>query len=247
MHSHTTDSKVENSIFARLRHAMILASGANGNVYAYNYSTDPRSTTDFPFDNNGDLSLHGHYAYANLFEGNIVQNLIVDDYWGAPGPYNTFFRNREESYGIQILDQYGYAVKSDQQNLVGNEVTNYSFFKGRYVIQTSNNFTYDNNVKGKINPPGTDNLIDSSYYLPSKPYFWDISDNWPSIGGSNFLNSGSIPAKKRYWLSLSKTVCLKEPLKNLQISAGAHSIRHDEDDVKIAISAAGEKRLQGCP
>ena len=124
-------------------------------------------------------------------------------------------------------------------------MTSYSFFKGRYVIQTTNNFTYDNNVKGKINPPGTENLIDSSYYLQSKPYFWDISYDWPSIGGSNFLNSGSIPAKKRYWSGLSKTVCLKEPPKYSPISARADSMRHYEDGVKVTIGASVEKRLQG--
>lgn len=227
MHTHTSDSKVENSIFERLRHAIILASGANGNVYAYNYSRDPRSTTEIPSDNIGDLSLHGHYAFANLFEGNIVQNIIVDDYWGASGPYNTFFRNRAELYGIEILDQYGYPVKSDRQNLVGNEVTNNGFFMGNYLLAGSDHFTYDNNIKGSLKPKGVYNLNDKSYYLTGKPYFWNITGQWPSIGGSNVLNSGTNPAKERYYSKQNKTICLKEPAKILQVKIPADSIIKD--------------------
>ena len=239
LRTHTSDSKVENSIFHTLRHAMILAAGANGNVYAYNYSFDPRSTTEYPLDNVGDLSLHGHYAYANLIEGNIVQNLIVDDFWGAAGPYNTFFRNREELYGIEILDQYNYAVKSERQNLVGNEVPNTDSLKGNYVIQTNNNFTYDNNIKDTIQPPKTDVLNDVSYYLTSKPYFWNINSSWPSIGGNNILNSGSIPAKERYLSGDVKTVCLKPPTTTLNVTVSADSIQCNGGLSDIKISATG--------
>lgn len=239
MHAHTSDSKVENSVFERLRHAMILAAGANGNVYAYNYSTDPRSTTEIPPDNIGDLSLHGHYAYANLFEGNIVQNLIVDDYWGASGPYNTFFRNREELYGIEILDQYGYAVKSQRQNIVGNEVTNVDSLKGNYVIQTANNFTYNNNIKNTFQPAGTDTLNDVSYYLTSKPYFWNVNSAWPSIGGNNILASGTIPAKERYASGNNVTICSKPPSSKLQITISADSIKCNEGVSHIIITATG--------
>jgi len=31
-----------------------------------------------------DISVHGHYAYSNLFEGNIVQEITVSDYWDLP-------------------------------------------------------------------------------------------------------------------------------------------------------------------
>ena len=56
--------------------------------------------TVLPSDAAGDLVLHGNYPYANLFEGNILQNLVVDDSHGLNGPYNTFFRNRADNYGI---------------------------------------------------------------------------------------------------------------------------------------------------
>jgi hypothetical protein len=237
MHGHTSDSKLENSIFERLRHAMILADGANGNVYAYNYSRDPKSTTEIPRDNIGDLSLHGHYAFANLFEGNIVQNLIADDYWGAEGPYNTFFRNREELYGIEIFDQYNYQVKTTKQNVVGNEITN--TLKGNFTVQTTGNFAYDNNVKESIQPLGDDELDEQSYYLTSKPYFWNVSSAWPSIGGANATNSGTIPAKERYYSGECKTLCLKEPASKLSVTITADSIVCNGSASHITITASG--------
>jgi hypothetical protein len=237
MHGHTSDSKLENSIFERLRHGMIVADGANGNVYAYNYSRDPKSTTEIPRDNIGDLSLHGHYAFANLFEGNIVQNLIADDYWGAEGPYNTFFRNRGELYGIEIFDQYNYAVKTTKQNIVGNEITN--TLKGSYTVQTTGNFAYDNNIKQNIQPLGKDELNEQSYYLTSKPYFWNVSTAWPSIGGANALGAGTIPAKERYFSSDDKTLCVKEPAKKLSVTITADSIKCNGSASHIIITASG--------
>jgi len=96
---HSSGSLIVNNIFVYLRHAMMVKTGANGNVFAYNYSRDPfrsEAISDF----SGDISLHGHYPFANLFEGNIIQNIIIDHYWGPSGPRNTFFRNRAELWGI---------------------------------------------------------------------------------------------------------------------------------------------------
>jgi len=69
--NHTTACLIENNIFVHLRHSMMVQVGATGNVFGYNYSTDP-------FQNDGgwtpcDVSLHGHYPNMNLFEGNTVQ------------------------------------------------------------------------------------------------------------------------------------------------------------------------------
>ena len=133
---------------------MVAKQGANGNVFAYNYSLDPYRS-EYPHDAGGDMLLHGHYPFANLFEGNIGQSMIMDDTWGASGPYNTFFRNRAELYGIILFDQ---SVNSDEQNIVGNEVTNDD--KGNYHLQPGHHFTYDNNIKGTIQPPNTNILND---------------------------------------------------------------------------------------
>lgn len=75
---HTSECLAENNIMRYLRHAFSVKQGANGNVIAYNYSREVNRSEAFS-EYAGDLSLHGHYAFANLFEGNICQNLFIDD------------------------------------------------------------------------------------------------------------------------------------------------------------------------
>jgi hypothetical protein len=41
MIQHNSDCIVENCVFKHLRHSMVAKQGANGNVFAYNYSFDP--------------------------------------------------------------------------------------------------------------------------------------------------------------------------------------------------------------
>jgi hypothetical protein len=89
LRQHASDCLVENNFFRFLRHAMMVKEGANGNVFGYNYSIEPNRSEPIA-DFSGDISLHGHYAFANLFEGNIVQNIIIDQFWGQSGPHNTF-------------------------------------------------------------------------------------------------------------------------------------------------------------
>jgi hypothetical protein len=234
MIQHNSDCKVENCIFKHLRHAMVAKQGANGNVFAYNYSLDPYRS-EYPHDAGGDMLLHGHYPFANLFEGNIGQSIIVDDTWGPAGPYNTFFRNRADLYGIVIFDQ---TVSIRNQNIVGNEVTDSDSQKGNYNLQPNYHFTYDNNIRGVIMPTGTGTLNDVSYYLTAKPYFWNISFNWPSVGGSNILGSGTNPAKERY-LAGSQTTCIKQQLSNLHINMSADSIKCNGSLSHILVNAAG--------
>src|SRR4029078_10246631 len=87
--THACSNLIEDNIFKKLRHAMITKQGANGNVFGYNYSLEP-NRSEFPSDFGADLCLHGHYAFANLYEGNIGQNLTIDQTWGPSGPFNTF-------------------------------------------------------------------------------------------------------------------------------------------------------------
>lgn len=182
---------VENNIFNNLRHSMLLQAGANGNVLAYNYSFNPYWTqSGFPTNSAGDIVLHGNYVFANLIEGNICQNIIIDDSHGINGPFNTFFRNRAELYGILMNEN----PPSNDQNFVGNEVTNTGPFLGNYYLRGIGHFEYGNNVKGTLIPSGTSALPESSYYLTTKPsYFQNMP--WPSIGTPNPFNQGTIPAK----------------------------------------------------
>jgi hypothetical protein len=209
LNGHTGECLVTNNIFRYLRHAMMVKTGANGNVFSYNYSREV-NRSEWPYNYGGDISLHGHYPFANLFEGNIVQNIIIDHYWGPSGPYNTFFRNRAETYGIILTD--GNPTTSNYQHIVGNDV-DYNgiwWIGGPYDITGSNHIQHGNNIDGTIQPPGTSTLADTSYYLAEEPVFWDISDGWPSLGIPNPLLTGSNPARTRWISPGTKTVC---PLK----------------------------------
>ena len=184
---------VENNVFEHLRHSMILQAGANGNVFAYNYSLDP-FWDSAPNNSAGDAVLHGNYVYANLFEQNICQNIVIDNSHGPNGPYNTFFRNRAEGFGIFFS-----ATNSPDQNIIGNEIPNltfpYSFVN--YTIQGIGHFLHGNNNKGAIHPVGTNELVDSSYAYIYKPVY--VSDNqWAGIGAPNPMGSQTIPAYDRY-------------------------------------------------
>lgn len=200
--SHTSDCLIEDNVLEHLRHSMMVKQGANGNVFAYNYSFDPYRT-ETPTNAGGDISLHGHYAYANLFEGNIVQNIHIDQTWGPSGPYNTFFRNRAELYGIIMSSGSG-----DSMNFAGNEITHPS--SGFYLLNGTGHFQYGNNVQGTIQPTGTSNLPDSSYYLSQAPSYWNNAP-WPSIGPPNAIGSGSNPAKLDFTAG-SPTGCWMDPL-----------------------------------
>ncbi len=202
--SHSGLCLVENNAFKHLRHAMMVKQGANGNVFGYNYSLDEfRSET--PSNAGGDISVHGHFPFANLFEGNMVENIQIDHYWGPAGPYNTYFRNRATLYGIIMTNSNGY--DSNMQNFVGNDAPNTGLFMGNYVITGTNHIQHGNNIRGTVTPSGTGTVNVNSYYLTSAPDFWTNSGNWPTIGYPNAGNTGSIPARVRYDAGGDITLC----------------------------------------
>ncbi len=196
LNHHTGECLIENNVFKKLRHAMMVKTGANGNVFGYNYSIEPYRSEDI-HDYSGDISLHGHYPFGNLFEGNIVQNIIIDHYWGPSGPYNTFFRNRTELYGIMITF-VGIPLVTSSQNFVGNEITNENFLYGNYDIHGEDHFEYGNHTPDGYLPEPISSLSDSSYYLTAKPDFWIVEYPWPSIGFPYDLDEYSNPARDRY-------------------------------------------------
>ena len=186
---HVTDFLTENNIFKHLRHAMLVQVGACGNVFGYNYSIEPEAEGQWvPCD----ISLHGHFPFMNLFEGNTVQKIDVSDYWGPVGPGNTFLRNRIESYGIRIRDY------SHFQNVVGNELVD-----ANQVIEihdsVEDTFLHGNYVNGALtwHPDVADRTIPNSLYLTEKPgFFGDL--NWPVTGADLVPGTGKIPAQIRF-------------------------------------------------
>jgi hypothetical protein len=203
MAQHAGEARIENNIFRKLRHAMMVKQGANGNVFAYNYSIEP-TRTEFPTDFGGDISLHGHYPFANLFEGNICQNLMVDQAYGPSGPFNTFFRNRIELYGIVVTAG---TVNTNYNSFVGNDITGTGPFQGNYSLSGTGHFEHGNNDNGVIKPTGTGTLPDVSYYLSGIPPFWNIGQSFPNIGTPNPVSGQNIPAKSRYASGTQLTIC----------------------------------------
>lgn len=209
IHASSGACLVENNIFKQLRHAMLLQSGANGNVFAYNYSKDPFWTDVLlPANSAGDMVLHGNYPYLNLFEGNIGQHIVIDDSHGKNGPHNTFFRNRAELYGIFMNNN----PPSDSINFVGNEVTNTGFLMGLYFLNGANHLEHGNNIKGNITPAGTTNLPELSYFYEQKPAYWHIPDAFPPIGPPATIDSYMNPAKARYLSGANLTLCCDSTL-----------------------------------
>jgi len=204
VHATSGECLTENNIFEHLRHSMLLQSGANGNVFAYNYSKEPYWTdVTLPANSAGDMVLHGNYPYANLFEGNICQHIVIDDSHGKNGPFNTYLRNRAELYGIFMNN----APATDSVNIVGNEVTNTTFLMGLYFLQGVGHFQYGNNIKGTITPGGTSALNDTSYYYTSLPHFWNSNANYPPVGPPVIYNTYLNPAKERYLSGTELATC----------------------------------------
>ncbi|MFB6307369.1 MAG: hypothetical protein ABEH43_10360, partial [Flavobacteriales bacterium] len=202
LHFTSGECLITNNIFKHLRHSMLMQAGSNGNVLAYNYSADPYWDQSFlPENSAGDLVLHGNYPYANLFEGNIVQNVVVDNSHDLNGPFNTFFRNRAELYGLFMNS----SPATDSLNFVGFEITDNS--NGQYKIEGSGHFKHGNNVNGTIDPSGTNTLSDTSYYRDEKPVYWRNGISWHSVGIPNELDSGTIPAERRFRNGDILTVC----------------------------------------
>ncbi len=188
---HVTGVLVENNIFVHLRHSMMVQVGATANVFGYNYSREP-------FQDDGtnwtpcDISLHGHYPSMNLFEGNTAQEVDVSDYWGPSGPGNTFFRNRVQSEGIEVMDY------SHGQNLVGNELSTglNIIVVEPSVTSTLQHANYQDGAQ-QWDPAVAEHTLPASLYQPQKPAFFG-STPWPVSGGDLAPNGGAIPAQQRY-------------------------------------------------
>ncbi|MFP4163380.1 MAG: glycosyl hydrolase family 28-related protein [Chitinispirillaceae bacterium] len=188
---HSTDGLCENNVFDSLRHAMMVHVGAVGCVFGYNYSINPVQGDGETDLNQGwvppDISLHGHWGQMNLFEGNVVQEIGIGDHWGPMGPGNTFLRNVVEGEGIYLYDH------SHFQNLVGNISTTWN-----------DDGTSDHTIRHGENIDGSevwdqsisDRNIPASYYLESRPDFFDTT-TWPFLGTEGNASREN-PAQLRY-------------------------------------------------
>ncbi len=186
---------VQNNIFDRLRHSMIAQSGANGNVFSYNFSRDPYWTdVSLPTNSAGDLVMHGNYPYMNLAEGNTVQHIVVDASHGINGPMNTFFRNRSQLYGF-FSDS---GTPTDSMNLIGNETTNMGFLMGNFIVNGAGHLNHGNNVRGTTTPAGTQSIGIQSLLYSDGSYPSYMNGTLPMIGYPLAMYANTTPASIRY-------------------------------------------------
>ncbi|MBN2036349.1 MAG: hypothetical protein JW768_06365 [Chitinispirillaceae bacterium] len=192
---HVTDCCIENNIFRHLRHAMMVQVGASGNVFGYNYSVENVQGAGETNLNDGwtpcDISMHGHYPNNNLFEGNVVQEIDIADYWGPCGPGNTVFRTTVMAEGIDVLDH------SHDQNLGANVLPARDY---GILVDTgiSGTLSHGNVINATVqwDQSISDHAFPPSYYLTSKPlFFGDLP--WP-IFGPDVAQQCTLPAQKRF-------------------------------------------------
>ncbi|MCZ7649562.1 MAG: glycoside hydrolase family 55 protein [Planctomycetota bacterium] len=219
-----SDCLVWNCVLHSLRHAMIVQVGANGGVYAYNFSFDTAGSDNAgkAWWHSNDVSIHGHYPYALLFEGNVVQCIGVGDYWGPAGPRMTFFRNRiaapEKEADLAAYAKLGiHPNKSDPWPRFQMNLTVKDSSHGCNVIGN----TFTDGAPLKIDPSCKDtlaegNLFDgqlkwnqaqpcplpASLFLKEKPAFWGEKP-WPAIG-ADVDAKGMTPIPAQDWYARIK-------------------------------------------
>ena len=193
----SNEIKIENNVFQNLRHSMLFQAGANGNVCGYNYSFNPFwMQSFFPSNSAGDIVFHGNYPFANLCEGNINQNTVIDNSHSKNGPYNTLFRNRSELYGVFMNS----GPATDTTQFLGLEVTNTGSGYGLYTIVGNGNLQYGNKINNVLTPANTNSLTEKSlyYFNTQRPLCFNASvHNWSILGIPNAYNTNSNAAKDR--------------------------------------------------
>ena len=185
----TGNCRIENNIFDTLRHSILLQSGANGNVISGNYSTNPFwKEGSFPASFAGELVLHGNYPFANLFEGNQIGNIVIDNSHGSNGPGNVFYRNKATLWGVIMNSNAG-----NNTHFIANELM------GAYTILTGtgnrNDYNYSKTTDTSL---FNDVKLPASLYVKNKPEWWPSQIEYPALGLPKTKVLKDISAKYRY-------------------------------------------------
>lgn len=227
----STNCLIVNNVWHKLRHAMTVGTGANCNVFVYNYS---REQTSPELQVLGDICLHGRYPYANLFEQNVVCQISADNTHHKNGPYNAFLRNWVVIPPFEELKIHGPIWLYDAPNTAvlgcetwmgpghnpisadGNtslSVDFYGYFNGAY---RSHEYMTAHESFIRLNASA---LGDVTYYYSSRPDFLDMRYTWPSLGPVYATSCTQIiPAEDRYFDSSVKTYLPNPTLKPLTTS-----------------------------
>lgn len=230
--NNTTRSYILNNKFYWLRHAVVLQTGANHNVIAYNASHFKRS-----YDN---LLLHGNYPHNNLFEGNYAENeILFDKVHGMNGPYNTVFRNHvrgnRAGNGTDGIITQGSSIVG---MIIGNVTTriwerDYDYLGlNRLVRDEVTGETIDVVLPGEL---ASDASLPDSLFLNSKPDFL-FEMPWPMAGpdlGADWgeANRNQAAIRDLYYDDPSAPTCqILSPADGSELTSGDFSIQVDASD-----------------
>jgi PKD repeat protein len=222
----TTDNLIENNIIENVHSPCTIGSmGGAGNVIGYNWL---RYGTHDPNPNwwMKSSGTHGCHTYMNLFEGNVIEKVGLDNTWGS-GSHNVLFRNhitgdnrgRTQELSVVYVNALNY-----YHSFVAN-ILSHSGASGLY--ETANNLdkyaiwclgwdgfadTIDSRVASTIIRHGNYDYVTkttkwesaysihafpNSYYLTSKPV-WFGTLEWPAIGSDISGYVKDTPAAKRW-------------------------------------------------
>jgi len=217
----TTNCLIENNIFHKLRHAMLVQEGANCNVFVFNYSYEQYWTTVlgkpvggdsqiFGYGPGGDIDMHGNFPYANLFEHNYCERIVADAAHGENWKYNTIIRNRvtndhdSDRSWIYLRKAPKTTVLGNMRSAVDASEVEYAYcdmYRDVFGFLGSTGYSHNYFFQGWGDEENAI-LADVSYYYASRPTFLPASYTWPTIGPKVSSGSGSlsqtIPARARF-------------------------------------------------
>lgn len=179
----TTNARITDNKLWNLRHHILLQKGANHSVISYNSLEDI-------MNNSYSLPLHGHFSHNNLIEGNMLQDGLADNAWGASGPRNTWFRNLATGH-VGSGD-----TATSEQNVIGNITYDLWYSGSNHYLAANKQTKYGSTDWGQLN---ANSSIPASLYLTSKPAFLG-SKPWPLFGpnvDSSWGSGNTVPARDR--------------------------------------------------
>jgi parallel beta-helix repeat protein len=141
----SSDCLVQNCVFRKLRHGIVIQSGANGNMIRGNYALEGYwEDVKLPKYSSGDIVLHGNYPFSNTIEGNVCNQIVVDKSHGLNG-YNVILKNRLLKYGVFIQKGSTQSVLVKQNDLVRSKC-----LEGKIRGGKNEMITLDNRRNGKV-------------------------------------------------------------------------------------------------
>lgn len=195
-----TANLICDSIWVGQPTGLIIQNGSWGNVIAYNYFVRGFTTSSDAWGIGG----HGGATLMNLIEGNVTDEVRLDEVWGA-NHYNLFFRNFcsriEPVLGPRLWPDNAYGLRCDATNYFNSFINNV-VWESSYNTNSAEVYGYSPDASYNGDPGVTNTLIrhgnflayanatvytDSahsfvdSYAFTSKP-IWFSNVAWPIIG-----------------------------------------------------------------